>query len=169
MSRESFASGTIGEEYWHSMKTDVRTYVWIVPFLYGVLLFAAALYWLVLGAPFDTAFYSKVAGVALVDAMAALSPSAARAISALVREMGGNTGLVAGILIMAVSAFAFRRNEQWSWYVLWVLPLHSAIDLVTAAAYSALSPAVVAWDAGLIAAMLLALLLSSHNCLHSRI
>ena len=147
------------------MKTDVRTYVWIIPFLYGVLLFTAALYWLVVGEPFDTAFYGRVAGKALVDVMAAVSPGTSRAFSALVREMGGNTGLVAGILIMATSAFAFRRNERWSWYALWVLPLHSAIDLVTVAAYGALSPAVVAWDAGLIAAMLLALVLSSRTCL----
>jgi hypothetical protein len=70
------------------------------------------LYWLVLGAPFDTAFYGRVAGEALVDVMTAVSPGAGRALSALVREMGGNTGLVAGTLIMAILAFAFRRNER---------------------------------------------------------
>jgi hypothetical protein len=51
------------------MKTDVRTYVahvWMMPFLYGLLLFAAASYWLVAGAPFDTAFYSRVAGIMIM-------------------------------------------------------------------------------------------------------
>lgn len=97
--------------------------------------------------------------------MTAVSPGADRALSPLVREMGGNTGLVAGTLIMAITAFAFGRNERWSWYALWVLPQHPAIDLVTAAAYGALSPAVAARDAGLIVAMLLALAFSSRNCL----
>ncbi len=94
-----------------------------------------------------------------------MSPGTVRAVSALVREIGGNTGLLAAILIMSVSATAFRRSERWSWYALWALPMHSAVDLMTVAAYGALSFTVIAWDVGLIVAMLVALGLSSHRCL----
>lgn len=64
------------------------------------------------------------------------------------------------MLIMTITATAFRRGERWSWYALWLLPVHSAIDLVVIAAYRALSFAAIAWDAGLFAAMLVTLWLS---------
>jgi len=44
-----------------------------------------------------------------------------------------------------------------------VLPVHSAIDLAVVTAYGALSFAVIAWDAGLFAAMLLTMWLSAHQ------
>jgi hypothetical protein len=50
-------------------------------------------------------------------------------------------------------------------YALCFLPMYSAIDLLTIALYGALSVSVVAWDLGLIAAMLLTLGFSAGQCL----
>ncbi len=73
-----------------------------------------------------------------------------RVVGAIVRELGGNTGLVAGVLVMFVSTTGFRRKEKWAWFALWLLPLHSSLDMVTIACYGALTPHAAIWDVALI-------------------
>jgi hypothetical protein len=31
--------------------------------------------------------------------------------------------IVIGLLLAAISAWPFRRNERWSWWAMWLLPL----------------------------------------------
>jgi hypothetical protein len=37
------------------------------------------------------------------------------------------------MLIVAVSVTSYRRGEKWAWYALWILPLHTALDMATVA------------------------------------
>ena len=148
------------------MKDQIRNRLWLLPFTYGALLFGAAMYWLVMGEPFDTDTYGRVAGSSWGEVTASMTPGTVRFIEALVREIGGNSALGAGILIMAITSTAFRDGERWSWYVLWVLPMHSFIDLFIVASYGALSIPVVSWDFALIVSMLLTLAYSAKDCLH---
>jgi hypothetical protein len=67
------------------------------------------------------------------ELMASQDPRVATLMSALVRELGGNFWLLAGVLIVAVSVTSYRRGEKWAWYALWILPLHTALDMATVA------------------------------------
>lgn len=79
--------------------------------------------------------------------------------SALVRELGGNFGLLAGVLIVVIATTSYRRGEKWAWYALWILPLHASLDMATVEGYGALSMASATWDIALVLSTILALLL----------
>jgi hypothetical protein len=122
------------------------------------MLLIASFRWLVMGIPFDSATYEHAAGIAWQDLIAALSPQVLRVITLLVLELGGNIGVLAGSLTIAIASGGLRQGERWAWFTLWCLPIHAGIDLATVAAYDALTPAALAWDLGLILITSLALL-----------
>jgi hypothetical protein len=134
-------------------------YAWFIPFSYGLLILAASAFWLVWGTPFDTATYHRVAGMPWGDIMAASHPRVPAVVSALVRFLGGNFGLLSGILVIAVAVTAFRSGERWAWFAMLALPLHSLIDPGILIHYDALAPASLAWDCALIVYTLLGILL----------
>jgi len=130
-----------------------RALAWLVPFAYGLLLFLAGVAWLVTGAPFDKATYEQIAGESWQAMQADSSPAVLQVLSAIVRMQGGNSALLAGIMVMAVAATGLRSGERWAWYVCWILPLHAVIDLAVAAALGGLRPTVLVWDVGLTVAV----------------
>jgi hypothetical protein len=134
-------------------------HLWLVPFLYGALLIAASTFWLVRGTPFDQATYERISGLPWRDLVMGLPSGASSGLSALVRLTGGNSGLLAGIMVIAVSVGGYRRHAKWAWYALWALPLHAALDLVILSLHGGTTPSAAAWDIGLISATLLALFL----------
>jgi len=101
----------------------MKNHAWLIPFAYGALVMGAALYWTVAGAPFDKATYELAMGMRWSEMIESSNPKLPVLLSALVRELGGNFGLVAGVLIMAIAATAFRNGEKWAWWTLWVLYL----------------------------------------------
>ncbi len=131
-------------------RKELYACAWLVPFAYGALLCAASLAWLVSGLPFDHVTYERIAGIPWYEMIKSLDPRTMRVIGAIVRELGGNTGLVAGALIMAVSATGFRRKEKWAWFALWLLPFHAGLDMATVVGYGAITPHAVVWDVTLI-------------------
>ncbi len=133
--------------------------IWLVPFLYGLLLFLAGALWLAEGMPFDMATYERIAG-APWNELAESHPGLPDVLSALVRLPGGNSGLLAGLFIMMVAATGFRGGERWAWWLCWALPIHSAVDLAVVARYGGLGPTVVLWDVSLIAVVAGALAVS---------
>ena len=60
----------------------------------------------------------KIIKSSWTDFIAGSSPVEIKLISALVRELGDNIGLVASILIMAFSFFSYGKEEKWAWYAL---------------------------------------------------
>ena len=144
--------------------TAYREYLWVIPFVYGALVFAASIWWIVTGTPFDQLTYEKIVRMPWSEAMRAFDPRAVRLIGALFRELGGNFGILAGLLTMAISANSFRNGERWAWYALWILPIHSALDLVTVIGYGAISVYSLLWDIFLIATTALSLGLSFGRC-----
>jgi hypothetical protein len=131
-------------------RKELSAYAWLVPFAYGALLCAASLVWLVSGLPFDHVTYERIAGIQWSKLIKSLDPRTTLMISAIVRELGGNTGIVAGILVMAVSATGYRKKEKWAWFTLWLLPFHSALDIATVTCYGALTLHAAIWDIALI-------------------
>jgi hypothetical protein len=102
----------------------------MVPFLYGVSLFCAGLVWLITGRPFDQITYSKILGCSYSDIIILNSKYTNNLITSLVRFLGGNTGVILGIMIIGLSLEGYRRHLILAWYILWLIPLHSMIDLV---------------------------------------
>ncbi len=147
------------------MISEIRKYLfdkaWLLPFAYGMLLCVASLLWLISGLPFDQVTYERIAGVPWKEAVNSLEPRMLRMMTAIVREMGGNTGLVAGLFTMVISATGFRKREKWAWFALWLLPAHSALDMATVASYGALTRHALIWDLSLIAATSAALICSA--------
>ena len=141
--------------------------IWLVPFLYGVLLFLAGAVWLAGGMPFDVATYERIAGASWSEL--ALSHHGLPAVlSALVRLLGGNSSLLAGLFVMTAAATGFRRGEHWAWWVCWALPVHSAIDLAAVAKHGGLGAAVVLRDVSLIVVLVGALVVSYRSCVPGR-
>jgi len=139
------------------MKT--KEYAWLVPFVYGVLLFLAGALWLAGGKPFDVATYERIAGASWSE-LEVSHHGLPAVLSALVRLLGGNSSLLAGLFVMTVAATGFRRGERWAWWLCWALPIRSAIDLAVVAKHGGLGAAVVLWDASLIAVLVGALVVS---------
>ena len=75
----------------------------------------------------------------------------------MVRLLGGNTGLLAGGLTVALAGFGYRSHARWVWFTLWLLPLHALLDLMILGASGGLSVAATLWDVALALAMILML------------
>jgi hypothetical protein len=120
-------------------RKHIAHYTWLVFFSYGILLLFASLYWIFAGMPFDRLTYEKIINTSWTDFIAGSSPHTIKLISALVRELGGNIGIVASILIMAISFFSYRKGEKWAWYSLWVVPAHVLFDAITLTYHGALT------------------------------
>jgi hypothetical protein len=112
-------------------------FVWLIPSAYGALLTLAGLRWLITGTLFDHATYERIAETPWPVFLAGLPAPGHRVLGAALRLLGGNTGWLAGILVTTVAVTGFRRGERWAWLVLWLLPLHAAIDLGTLASTTA--------------------------------
>ena len=146
-------------------RNNIADYTWLVFFSYGILLLLASLYWIFAGMPFDHLTYEKIINSSWSDFIAGSSPHTVKLISALVRELGGNIGIVAGILIMAISSFSYRKREKWAWYSLWVVPANVLFDAITLTYYGALTYSSVAWDSLLFLLTSLSLILSYNRIL----
>jgi len=127
---------------------EKRRHAWVLLFGCGALLVFSALYWLAQGRPFDRGAYEIIGGAAWGH-LFAFDPASRSVVSAIVRGLGGNMGLIAGVLVMIIAANGYRCGERWTWYAMWVLPLEAAIDLATLAGYDALTPTSAAWDIGI--------------------
>jgi len=66
--------------------------------------------------------------------------------SVVKRFLGGNTGVILGIMIIVISLFGYRKHEPLAWYVLWIIPLHSIIDIILLIFYDAVSFSSFAFD-----------------------
>ncbi len=121
---------------------NFRAFIWIFPFLYGLLLFLAGTVWLAIGKPFDPATYECIARVPWHELEVSHS-SLPRVFSSLIRLLGGNSSILAGIFIMTVSVTGFRHAYPWAWWVSWALPIHAALDLIIVATYGELRTTVI--------------------------
>ncbi|WP_146649036.1 hypothetical protein [Labilithrix luteola] len=128
---------------------------WVFVLTNGFLLASAGLYWLARGRFFDPRIYEAVGGPSWT-LMEVLDADVLRLVSAGVR-FAGMLAILAGILVMAVGATAFRRGERWAWYAMLALPLYVTLDFMALAGYGALSPTNVIWDAALMVTALFAL------------
>ena len=135
--------------------------LWLVPTLYGVLLLIASVWWLLVGEPFDRGTYERIAGLPWQALTRELTPAHAAVMAAMVRLLGGNGGLVAGGLIIAVASFGYRNGAPWAWFSLWLLPLHALLDLAIVAGAGGWSAMVAVWDIGWAATMIIVLMASS--------
>ena len=45
-------------------------------------------------------------------------------------RINGWSFLLAGLLMLAILLFAFRRNKRWAWWTMWLLPIWAASILV---------------------------------------
>jgi len=107
-----------------------RLNLWVVSFLYGLSVFSAGLLWLISGRPFDKITYSKILGYSINDFIVQTTTHTNNLISSLIRFLGGNTGVILGIMIMVISLWGCRKHAPLAWYVLWIIPLHSIIDII---------------------------------------
>jgi len=123
-----------------------RLNLWVVSFIYGLSVFSAGLLWLITGRPFDKITYSKILGYSINDFVVQTTTRTNNLISSLIRFLGGNTGVILGIMIMFISLFSYRKHVKLAWYVLWIIPLHSIIDLILLIFYDAVSFSSFAFD-----------------------
>jgi hypothetical protein len=130
----------------------------MVPFAYGLLLIGASVRWLATGEPFDHDSYARIAGSAWSAIVTNRTPADSLVWRAMVRLLGGNDGLLAGGLAVALASFGYRSGARWVWFTLWLLPTHALLDLVILTASGGLSIAAILWDVGLAMAMVLTLL-----------
>jgi hypothetical protein len=128
---------------------------WVFALAHGLLLTSGGLYWTFRGRFFDPKIYDAVGGTSWA-LMEAFDADVLQLVSVGVR-LAGTLAVAAGLLVMAVSATAFRRHERWSWYALLGLPFYVTLDLMTLAGYRALSPTSLVWDGSLLITAVFAL------------
>lgn len=112
----------------------------------ALLLLAAGLYWSLTGAPFDRATYDLLAGGSWVTSLDAQPPATARVFATLFRLLGGNTAILAGGLMLAIAITSYRSGQICAWIAVWLLPLHSVLDLLLVWSAGALTPGALGWD-----------------------
>lgn len=130
---------------------------WTFLLAHGFLLTSGGLYWLFRGRFLDPRVYDQIGGA---------SWSFFRAIDSSVMDLtvaslrfAGSLGVVAGVLVMAIAATAFRRYERWAWYAMLTLPFYVCVDLATLLGYRALSLTGVIGELALLSTALLGLIL----------
>lgn len=140
--------------------SEVNIYLWVLPFLYGLLLFIAGLYWLAFGEPFDRLTYEKILSLEWNEYKMRASDNTNRFQSALIRFTGGNSSIILGIFTMGISFFCFRTLQTLAWYFFWVLPLHAFIDLAILLKYNAYMRKSLMWDSFIMVTMITVLLVT---------
>jgi hypothetical protein len=130
---------------------------WIVPCAYGLMLIGASTWWLATGEPFDRDTYARIGGSPWPEIVSNLTSAQSRVWAAMVRLLGGNDGLLAGGLTVALGIFGYRSGARWVWFTLWLLPTHALLDLVILVTSGGLSVAAMLWDLGLATAMVVTL------------
>lgn len=130
---------------------------WTFLLVHGFLLVSGGLYWLFRGRFLDLKVYDQIGGA---------SWSFFRAIDSSVMDLtvaslrfAGSLGVVAGVLVMAIAATAFRRYERWAWYAMLTLPFYVCVDLATLLGYRALSLTGLIGELALLSTALLGLVL----------
>ena len=128
--------------------------LWAIPALYGVLLLAASAWWLVVGEPFDHGTYERIGEAPWDVIVGPFASSQCAVFAAVVRLLGGNGGLLAGGLTLALARFGYRAGVRWAWFTLWLLPLHALLDLMLLTASGGFSVMAVVWDGGFATVMI---------------
>lgn len=128
--------------------------LWTIPALYGVLLLAVSAWWLVVGEPFDHGTYERIGEAPWDVMMGPFASSQSAVFAAVVRLLGGNGGLLAGGLTVALARFGYRSGARWAWFMLWLLPVHALLDLMLLTASGGFSVMAVVWDGGLATVMI---------------
>lgn len=128
--------------------------LWTIPALYGVLLLAVSAWWLVVGEPFDHATYERIGEAPWDVVVGSFASSQSAVFAAVVRLLGGNGGLLAGGLTVALARFGYRSGATWAWFTLWLLPVHALLDLMLLTASGGFSVMAVVGDGGLATVMI---------------
>lgn len=89
-------------------------------------------------------------------------------VAAFIRLLGENGAVLGGGLAMAAAFFGFRAAQRWACLVLWLLPLHAAIDLCVVAIAGRLSSAVAVRDVGSVLALATSLVLARRQLLQAQ-
>jgi hypothetical protein len=129
----------------------------VLLFLYGLMLGTVSSFWLLRGRLFDPELYDRVGGESWT-LMKALDADVVLLLSMVVR-LAGAIGLMASVLVMAISVTAYRKEERWAWYAMWALPLCSTFDVAILAASDSLSFTSLVWDIYMLSLSLLGLIL----------
>lgn len=138
----------------------LRRYAWLVPAAYGLLLLLAGLFWLLTGAPFDTATYGRLVGGSWPAFVEAQPLATSHLLAILFRVVGGNTATLAGALTFAIAITSYRSGHLWAWITAWLLPLHAALDLLLVWRAGALTLGALVWDSLLLGLSLTAQLIT---------